>query len=304
MKRGSGRGLVVPMFGVCCLALGAGAGADDAPSPSPSPSGSSMPSASGPCAAAALPSIAVRPGLGRAPATGGAVCVAPPGGLIVGVGYRAQATTGVGRQELTVYPDPVLLIGVGAASELILSPGLIVSRRTGVDGGLPPVNGQQDAGFGIQHVLDDRPWAQQALALFVTLPTGFPAGPAGFSAGAPAYTLSYNLAFPLGPRFGLSTSQGLLLSSGRNPSGAQHRYAGYQESVNFSYSVSPSTILLLEDQITAPTAPRGPTGNRALLGVQRSLSPNLVLDAEYELNLLPAPGFRQHAFGAGLTFRP
>jgi len=33
--------------------------------------------------------------LGRAPATGGAVCVAPPGGLIVGVGYRAQATTGV-----------------------------------------------------------------------------------------------------------------------------------------------------------------------------------------------------------------
>jgi hypothetical protein len=102
----------------------------------------------------------------------------------------------------------------------------------------------------------------------------------------------------------LSTSQGVLVASGFNPANANVRYVAYQPTVNLSYAVGASTTFLLEDQISAPTGPQAPTGNRVLLAVQRVLSPNVVLDAEFETNALPAPGFAQHALGAGITVRP
>lgn len=45
-------------------------------------------------------------------------------------------------------------------------------------------------------------------------------------------------------------------------------------------------------------------GNRALTGLQFAASPNVVFDAEYELNLLPMPGVNQHAIDVGITLRP
>jgi hypothetical protein len=264
----------------------------------------SPPAPIGPCAEPALASIAVRPGLGRAPATGGAACVAEPGEIAVGLGFRYQVTIGAGRQNLAVYPGPVFLIGLPERNELIVSPSLIYSNRSGTNGSaLMPAAGEQDAGFGLQHVVSDRPWTQQAVSAFATFPTGYPAGSSGFSAGVPAYTFAYTIAFGLGGAWGLSTSQGVVVSSGANASGSLQRYAAYQPTVNLTYALSPLTTLLLEDQITTPTGPSAPTENRALAGVQRTLSRNVVLDVEAELNLLPAPGLSQHALGAGVTVR-
>ena len=269
----------------------------------PTPAPTSSPAPAGPCDTPALASIAVRPGIGRAPATSGAVCVAPPGAVVIGVGYRDQTTVGSGRQHLEVFPEPVALVGVADRTELIVAPGLVFSHRTGISGNLPPRSGQQDAGIGAQVLVSDRPVLQQALALFATFPTGYPAGATGFSAGAPTYAVSYALAFNLGGNLGLSTSQGLVIASGADPLGMTERYVAYSPTVNLSYALATPTSLLLEDQITAPTGPRGPTGNRALFGLQQTLSPTVVLDFEYEVNLLPTPGFAQHSVGAGLTAR-
>jgi hypothetical protein len=269
----------------------------------PTPAPSSTPAATGPCAQPALASIAVRPGIGRAPATSGAVCVAPPGVVVLGAGYRDQTTTGSGRQQLDVYPEPVALVGVGGRTELILA-SLAYSRRTGTSGSaFPAIGGQQDSGVGAQYLLSDRPALQQAVALFATLPTGYPAGPLGFSAGTPSYALSYTFAYSFGGKLGLSTSQGVVFASASNSANVLTHFTAYQPTVNLSYALAAATTLLLEDQITAPTGPQAPTGNRALLAVQQVLSPNFVLDAEYEINLLPAPGFAQHALGAGITAR-
>jgi hypothetical protein len=291
----------VPAIGTLFVGVCAhGSAAGTMPTPAPS----SPPAQAGPCAQPALPSIAVRPGIGRAPATSGAVCVAPPGTIVVGVGYREQTTAGPGRQGLEVYPEPVALIGVVRRAELIVAPSMTYSRRFGVSGsGLAAAAGQQDAGLGAQYLIGDRATLQQALALFVTLPTGYPTGPSGFSVGAPTYAFSYTAALSLGGPFGLSTSQGIVVASGPNAPNTVERYVAYQPTLNVSYALAMQTTILLEDQITAPTGPHAPTGNRALLAVQQVLSRNLVLDAEYEMNLLPTPGFAQHALGAGITVR-
>ncbi len=270
----------------------------------PTPAPTSTPFNVGPCKSPALASIAVRPGIGRAPATSGAVCVAPPGAAVIGVGYRDQTTIGSGRQHLEVYPAPVALLGLAERVELILAPGLTFSRRTGVSGStMLPASGQQDAGFGAQFLVSDRPAVQQALAVVATLPTGYPTGPSGFSSGAPSYVVSYALTLNVSSTIGLSTSQGLLVAAGANPQGISQRFIAYQPTLNLSYAVASPTTLLLEDQMTAPTGPHGTTGNRMLLAVVQTLSPNIVLDAEYEINLLPPPGFNQRAFGTGITVR-
>ena len=100
----------------------------------PLPSPSASPTATGPCAVATLSSIADRPGIGRAPATSGAVCVAPPGGVILEFGNRDQTTAGSGRQHLSVYPAPVVVVGIAKRTELIVTPSLSLSRRTGTNG--------------------------------------------------------------------------------------------------------------------------------------------------------------------------
>jgi hypothetical protein len=274
--------------------------------PEPSPSASAGPSqVRGPCEDPPLASITVRPGIGRAPATGGSVCVAPAGVVALGVGYRDQVTTGIGRQLLLVYPAAVALVGLPWRAEVILEPGVTFSRRVGSNGGgLGPATGQQDAGIGLQHVLSDNAQVQQAIDVFATFPTGYPTGPSGFSAGAPTYQLSYTVGYALSTRLGVTLGLAVLDFAGTNPSGIEQRYGAVQPAGTLSYAVSPATSFLLEDQIAAPAGAQGLTGNRALLGAQQTISPRVVLDIEYEINLLPAPGFSQHTvFEGGVTAR-
>jgi hypothetical protein len=260
---------------------------------------------SGPCAQGALAAVVDRPGLGRAVAINGAPCVVPSGGVVVEAGYRNQTTTAGGTSTLSTYPEPVVRVGFPSRNEVVVSPGLIYSRRTGADlgGTFVPVQGQQDAGAGFKHLLRDRPWIQDALELFITLPTGYPAGPVGFSAGIPTYLLGYSATLPLGSRFAVSTTQNLILNGGPDGSGASTRFFAYQPALGISYALANPTTLLLQDQITTPTAPGGGTGNRAFIAVQQVVSPNVVVDVEFEVNLLPAPGFNQHALGTGIAVR-
>jgi hypothetical protein len=260
----------------------------------------------GPCATPALSSIADRPGIGRAPATGGAVCVASSGEVVLGLGYRDQSTVGPNRQELLVYPEPVLTIGLPGRSELIVAPSLAYSRRIGggVNANLPPLSGLQDAGVGFQHLMSDRPFAQQAIEVFASFPTGYPSGANGFSAGVPNEQASYTIALALSSKLGLTISQGIGFSSGFNAANAVERYVAYQPSASISYALGNTTTLLLEDQINAPSGPHALTGNRFLVGLQQTISPTMVLDIDSETNALPPPGFSQHTtFEAGITFR-
>jgi hypothetical protein len=291
---------------VLALALGvtvfpAPAMAHAGAAPSPTPTAVAL----GPCAQASLASVTNRPGLGRAITINGSPCVVPMGAVVLEASYRDQITKGDGTSRLSTYPNPVVRYGVAGRNEIVLSPSLIYSRRTGaaLGGTFIPASGMQDAGFGFKHSLRDRPWTQDALEVFVTLPTGYPAGSFGFSAGAPTYLLGYSASFVLSARVGLTTTHNFSSSAGTNGKGAMQRYLSYQPSLGLSYALSSTTALLLQDQLTIPTAPGGSTGNRALAAIQQTAGPRVVLDVEFEQNLLPTPGFNQNAFGTGFTLR-
>jgi hypothetical protein len=115
--------------------------------------------------------------------------------------------------------------------------------------------------------------------------------------------LTYTAAFALAGNGGISVTQNAIANAAPNdPTGAT-RFFSYQPSLTISYGFAPNFTVLVTDQITTPLGPNGGTGNRALAALQRVLSPAIVLDAEYEVNALPAsPAFRQHAFGLGAAF--
>ena len=286
-----------------------------APSPLPTPVPSATPAVAGapssagpagPCAAPSLPSIADRPGIGRGPAAGGAVCVAPPGTIVISIGYRSQLTGNRTQgQRLIVAPAPVIIAGIPGNNELVVAPGLGFSQRTGGPAfGLGSIDGQQDIGIGIQHLLRDHARVQQGIEIFASYPSGYPSGPSGFTAGGAAYQFSYTVALSLGNIYGVTVSNAVNVGPGFAPDNGIQRYMSYQPSVTVSAAVSSSTTVLLEDQLATLTAPHGTTGNRALIGIQQTLSPNLVVDIDYERNLLPPPGFvQQTSFEGGITIR-
>jgi hypothetical protein len=87
-----------------------------------------------------------------------------------------------------------------------------------------------------------------------------------------------------------------------DPSGAT-QFLSYQPWLTISDGFAPSFTLLVTDQITTPLGPNGGSGNLGLIALQRVLSPRVVLDAEYEIDALPAsPAVRQDAFGIGAAF--
>jgi hypothetical protein len=270
------------------------------PSPSPSPS-------AGPCSQGALASISDRPGIGRAPATNGAVCVVLPHTVVVETGYRDEVTTaGSIPQRLISWPNPIIRIGLPGQNELLLAPGFEFAHRIGDIGtsNLPPAAGMQDTGFGFKHLVYDGGQLQEAVNLFVTLPTGYPSGIAGFTYGLPTYTLGYSAVYALNDRLSVSSTQNLAITAAPTAQTTAQRFFMYQPSLTVSYSTSPNITALVEDQWSTPAAPTGGTGNRALIGLQCTISSRIVLDAEVELNLLPNTGLTQHAIGFGATILP
>ncbi len=285
-----------PCLAFALASSGAAAFAQSAPSPAPAAS-------AGPCEqVGAIGAIVDRPGLGRPTATSGSPCVVPRGDGLLEFGYRAQTTRGDGgTSELGVFPLALLRTGFGTRMEALLQPPAQSIRSGDALGGtFAPAVGSQDVGFGLKRMLDDRNAFQDSLGIFVTVPSGAPPGPTGFSAGAATYTLGYTASVPLSATVGVSTTQSFIGNAVPLAAGGATRFFSFQPSLTFSYGFAPNTSLLVSDQITTPLGPAGGTGNRGLLGLQRVVSPRLVFDAEYELNALPgAPAVTQHALGAG-----
>jgi len=273
--------------------------------PAASAQGASAP-VPGPCEAPdAIAAIVDRPGLGRPTANNGSPCVVPVAQVMVEVGYREQSTTGsAGTSTLAVYPLALMRFGLGARSEIIVQPPAQSIRSGAALGGtFVPAVGSQDLGFGFKHTLDDRTSFQDAVGIFYTVPSGSPQGASGFSAGAPTYMLSYTAAFALPANFGVSLTQNAVANAAPSSPGLARPFFSYQPSIAISYGFAGNATLLVSDQITTPLGPGAGTGNRALIALQRVISPGLVLDAEYEVNALPAaPSARQHAFGIGGAF--
>jgi hypothetical protein len=250
-----------------------------------------------------ISAIVDRPGLGRPTADNGSPCVVPSSQVVVEAGYRAQSTPGQsGSSTLDTYPLVLLRAGLGGHAELIVQPPAISTRSGAALGGtFVPAHGLQDTGVGVKWMLADRPRFQDAVEAFISVPTGTPLGTTGFSAGAPTYTLTYTASFTLTGNLSLSVTQNAIAGAAPlDPAGAT-RFFSYQPSLTIGYAFAPNFTLLAGDQIAAPLAPGAGTGNRALIAIQRVLSPAIVLDVDYEVNALPAaPAFRQHAFGAGV----
>jgi hypothetical protein len=200
---------------------------------------------------------------------------------------------------------PVVRFGITNGNEIVLAPPLAFSFRTGANlgGTFVPASGIQDAGIGFKHQLRDLPWMQSTLELFVTVPTGFPPGPNGFTFDIPTYLLGYSASFALSDRLAMATTQNFNQTAAIGADGSVQPYFSYQPSLGFSYALSPRAALLLQDQLTIPAGPGGPTGNRGFAAIQQSVGTNAVLDVEFEQNFLPAPGFDQRAIGAGLTLQ-
>jgi len=260
-------------------------------------------SASGPCEqTGAIGSIVDRPGLGRPTANNGSACVVPPSGVMIELGFRDQTTPGSGGSStLEILPLALVRVGLGARTEIIVQPPAYSNRSGATLGGIfTPASGSQDAGFGFKRMLDDRAPFQDAVEVFYTAPTGTPQGSMGFSAGGPTYTLAYTAAFALSGNLSVSVTQNATANAAPlDPAGAI-RFLSYQPSLTIGYGFAPNFTLLAGEQLTSPLAPNAGTGNRALVALQRVLSPAVVLDVEYEVNALPqAPAFRQHAFGIG-----
>lgn len=208
---------------------------------SPSPG----PAAAGPCVQGGLAAITNRPGVGRAVSVDGSPCTVPAGRVVFEAGYRHQATTAGATSRLATFPSPVVRVGIAGSNEIVLSPSLIYSRRTGANlgGTFVPASGMQDAGIGFKHSVRDLPWIQDAIESFVTVPTGYPSGPSGFSLGVPTYLLGYSASFGLNARIGLTTTQNFSRSAGTTGSGALQLYFSYQPSLGMTYAPSPTITL-------------------------------------------------------------
>jgi hypothetical protein len=272
------------------------------PDPPPSPAASASP-----CGQGGVAAVADRPGLGRTLTVNGSPCVVPKGEVVLEVGFRQEMTrAAAGVSTLVTFPQPLLRWGVSAGDEIVVAPSLVYSQRSGANlGSAPfaPAAGLQDAGLGFKRQLHDRRWLQDAVEIFVSVPTGYPSGAHGFSAGIPTYLVGYSLVAPLNSIVSLTTTQNVQWNAGTNAGGGPQGFFSYQPSFGFSFAVGTHGALFVQDQITTPAGPAGGTSNRAFLGVQRTISSDVVLDAEYEMNLLPQPGFTQHAFGVGAAVR-
>jgi hypothetical protein len=190
-----------------------------------------------------------------------------------------------------VFPLAVARVGVGPRSEIAFTPPTQSNRGGAMIGTVfGPAAGVQDVGVGFKRMLVDRPSYQAAVEFFYTAPTGTNT----FSGGTPSYTLEYAMAFPLSSTIGVTTAIDATITS---------QFTQWIPSFTLSYGFAPNWTLMLSDEITTPLTAVGGTGNRALITLQRVLSPGMLVDAEYEMNLLPLfPAARQHAVGIGTAF--
>jgi hypothetical protein len=250
----------------------------------------------GPCHQSQVLSVVDRPGTGPLAAVSGSPCTVQPRVLELD---RNEVTAGHGgSSNLSSYPLALVRFGVDKKDELIVLPPTMSLRAGEAGAAFRPAVGTQDSGFGWKRNFHNEPWYQDAVELFVTVPTCTH----GYSAGAPTYSFGYANAFSMGA-LGISSSLGLTSAPGVPPGGGiARRFLSLQPSLTLSYSFTTSSAFFVNDSLSLPAQPHGGSSNALLVAYQRALSPGTVLDVETDYNLTPIAGYRQRAVGMGGAF--
>lgn len=255
----------------------------------------------GPCRQGDVTSLVNRPGVGPAATTSGSPCTVPRKHVVVEFGYRNEVDNGKGGTSiLSSYPMTLVRLGLSKRDEIMYAPPTMAIRAgANVPGLFTPSTGVLDSGFGWKHNIQSHYWYQDAVEVFVTVPTETN----GQSLGGPSYAFSYIGAFSPPGKLGVFTSFTLTNAPGTPPNGgALRRYASYAPALTLSYAIDGSTSLILNENLTIPANPTGGTSNVLLVALQRTLSPGFVVDVESEYNLTPSTGYHERAIGFGGAF--
>jgi hypothetical protein len=255
----------------------------------------------GPCRQGEVTSLVDRPGVGPAATSSGSPCTVPRKEVVVEFGYRNEVDNGKGGTSvLSSYPMTLVRLGITKRDEIIYAPPTMVIRAGAyVPDLFTPSIGVLDSGFGWKHNIQSHYWYQDAVEVFVTVPTGTN----GFSLGGPSYAFSYIGAFSPPGKLGIFTSFTLANAPGTPKNGgALRRYASYAPAVTLSYAIGDTTSVILNENVTIPVNPTGGTSNVLLVALQRTLSPGFVVDVESEYNLTPNTGYHERAIGFGGAF--
>ena len=255
----------------------------------------------GPCRQGQVVSLVDRPGPGPAATTSGSPCTVPRKHVVVEFGYRNEVDDGKGGTSiLSSYPMTLVRLGLGKRDEILYAPPTMAIRAgANVPTLFTPSSGVLDSGFGWKHNIQSHYWYQDAVEVFVTVPTGTN----GQSLGGPSYAFSYTGAFSPSGKLGIVASFTLTNAPGTPQNGGVlRRYASYGPAITFSYPIDNSTSVILNENVTIPANPTGGTSNVLLVALQRALSPGFVVDVESEYNLTPATGYHERAIGFGGAF--
>jgi hypothetical protein len=255
----------------------------------------------GPCRQGQVTSVANRPGAGPAATTGGSPCTVEKGHAVVEFGYRNEVDVGRGNtSSLSSYPMALVRVGFDKRDELIyMPPSEVVPAGAPAPTLFAPNAGTLDSGFGWKHNIQSHYWYQDAVEVFMTVPTGS----AGHTLEAPASSFSYIGAFSPPGKLGIFTTFTLGNAPGLPQTGGPtRRFAYYSPSVSLSYALGSTTSAILSDTESIPVDPTGGSSNIIVVALQRTLSPGVVLDVESELNLTPAAGYHQRTIGLGGAF--
>lgn len=255
----------------------------------------------GPCAAPAAATVADRPGTGRTTSNGGAPCVVLKGDVVVEDGVRRQVTTepgGVGASTLASVNLAFVRVGIAKRLELGFTPPANESRSASGVSSFDAARGATDAATALKYLVLDSASVQASVGAAYSAPTG--AGE--FTAGAPTYATSANVAVAITPRLSLSTSMVLGTAVGPDAANFNRSFFAFSPSVTLAYALDAVDTLLLQDAFTSRQGPVSPAGSRGFVALQRALGPRLALDAEYEVNLLPLAGRAARAVGFGVVW--
>ena len=252
-----------------------------------------------PCAAPMAATLADRPGTGRTTSTGGAPCVALPGEWILESGVRRQITTNTGGSS-TLASGPLTLVraGVTPRLELALAPPAPQSRAPSGIATVDAARGSTDIVLAGKYLVLDTQRAQGSVGASYSAPTGS----GEFTAGAPTFSVSANVAVTLTARATFSTSQVAGTAIGADLANRNRSFFVYAPSYTLSYALDANDTLIAQDALVSRQGPLLPAGSRFVLALQHAVGTRLAFDVDVERNLRPTLGSAANAIGAGVVW--
>lgn len=251
-----------------------------------------------PCAAPIAATLADRPGTGRTTSSGGSPCVALPGEWILETGVRRQNTANPGGSSaLASGPLTLLRAGVSPKLEIAFAAPAPESRAAFGSASVDSARGSTDVVLAAKYLVLDTQRAQGSLGASYSAPTGS----GEFTAGAPTFSLSANVAIALSARVTFATSQVAGTAIGPDVANRNRSFFVYAPSYTLSYALDAADTLIAQDALVSRQGPLLPYGSRVVIALQRAFGTRLAVDVDIERNLRPTIG-TQNALGAGVVW--